>query len=104
MGGSQSTDALFDALDSQNDLSDQDKLFYFKQNKKSYSKKAQYLDGINEQYAYDWYRIQNEYGTKKDDMIFGIQVSDMPDDEKAKLMEVVGLKDDEVVYRMIVGE
>lgn len=104
MGGSQSTDALFDALDSQDDLSDQDKLFYFKQNKKSYSKKAQYLDGINEQYAYDWYRIQNEYGTKKDDMIFGIQVSDMPDDEKAKLMEVVGLKDDEVVYRMIVGE
>lgn len=104
MGGSQSTDALFDALDSQDNLSDQDKLFYFRQNKKSYSKKAQYLDGINEQYAYDWYRIQNEYGTKKDDMIFGIQVSDMPDDEKAKLMEVVGLKDDEVVYRMIVGE
>ena len=78
-----------------------DKLFYFKQNKKSYSDKAKYLDSVNEQYAYDWYKIQAEYGTKKDDMLYGIMRSDLPEEEKAELKKVVDMKTDDVKYYLM---
>ena len=104
MGGSTSMAASLEALESLPGLSDSDKVFYFKQGKKEYSKEAQYLDRINETYAYDWYKIQNENGKKKDDMIYGIYTSDLPEEEKQVLLEVLNMDKDELIYELTVGK
>lgn len=91
------------AIESQN-LSDAEKAYYFKQLNPTYSKKAQYLDSINEKYAYDWYKIQSENGTGKDEMIFGIYTSNLPEEEKQKLLEVVGMDNDTLTFYLLTGQ
>jgi len=103
LDGSQKTEDLLKALD-ESGMSNEDKIYYFKQNKKDYSTKAQYLDSINEAYAYDWYRIQAEYGTKKDAMLFGILASDLPEEEIQALSSVANMKDDELKFRLLMAE
>jgi hypothetical protein len=103
MGGKTSMDATLNALENMDGLSDADKVFYFKQGKKEYSKEAQYLDRINEKYAYDWYMIQNENGKKKDDMIYGVITSDLPEEEKQALLEVLSMDKDELIYELTIG-
>lgn len=98
-----SVGSTLDAIESL-DISDQDKVYYFKQFKPDYSVKAQYLDGINEKYAYDWYKIRTQYGTKNDEMLYGIYVSDLPDLEKQILAGVLEMKDDEVQYHLTTGQ
>jgi hypothetical protein len=92
-----------EAIESQN-LTDEQKAYYFKQLNPTYSKKAQYLDSINAKYAYDWYKIQSENGTGKDDMIFGIYTSNLPEEEKQKLLEVVGMDNDTLTFYLLTGQ
>ena len=103
LNGSTSTGASIEALEAQQGLSKEDKAFYFRQNKKDYSKEAQYLDRIDATYAYDWYKIQSENGKKKDEMLFGIYTSDLPQEEKQAMINVLNMKPDELSFELIVG-
>ena len=94
MDGSQSLEATFKGIESAG-LKGDDAIWYFKQNY-DYNSEAKYLDSINPRYAYDYYNIRNKYGTKKSAMQVGILASGLPEDEQRALLNVVGMKSEDL--------
>lgn len=95
---------VINALDSMNDISQEDKIEYLKL-KKDYTKRGQYIDQfINPKYAYDWFRVEAMAGDKKDDRMYAIYTMDIPDLEKQVLLSVLNMKDDEIQYHLTTGK
>ena len=89
-------------IESVQGLSTADKAYYLKL-MTDYSKKANFIDKyVSEEYAYDWYKLEAKYGTKKDDLAYGISMSGLPENEKQVFLELNGLSDKE--FKALVGE
>lgn len=91
-------------LNSMNDLSDEDKIAYLKIMDK-YTKRGQYIDQfISPKYAYDWYEVEANAGSKKSDKIYYIMKMDISDLEKKVLIGTMDLKDSDITYHLYTGK